>query len=155
MRKLIAAALLLAPLASRADQKLRKEELPPAVLASVARKYPSARQTGFEKEMAGDQPRFEVRLEQGSEVIEVLLAADGTIVSEETEVAEARLPAAVREGLHAGRYASWSVERSERIVPARDPAQATYELVLHRGTRRREVVFDGSGKLLKDEPFRD
>ena len=154
--KMVAIALLLtAPLAALADEKLQRANVPKAVLDAVQERHPGARQTGYEKENAGRDTRYEVRLAEGADVIEVLVTPEGAIVSEESVIAFDRLPAAVQSAARSTKYAKWSVEKAEKIVREGDAGGTTFELVFKHGDHQREAVFDSSGKLLKDEPVRD
>lgn len=151
--RLIAALLAAAtPLAAFAkDTRLTKKQVPGAVLATVAKKYPDAKQTGFEKEVEEGKTAYEVKLEMGARRLEVSLSADGKILTEEAVVAMKDLPEAVTKGLAASPYGSWKAVKAEKIITGEDEQKPTWEIALSHGKEKAEAVFDASGAMVKDE----
>jgi hypothetical protein len=136
---------------SRADQTLKREDVPDRVLAAVDHRYAGTKQLRWEKENEQGKIQFEVILEDGKEVS---LASDGKILSEESEVPYASVPEIVRKAYAAGRYAAWKIVKAEKIVDGEDPERVAYELTASQGRKGVEIVFDGKGKAVKTERYR-
>lgn len=137
---------LLAPLAALAkDQKLSKAQVPAAVVAAVEAKYASAKQLGWSKEVENGKAEYEARLDSG---LEVTVSPEGAILSEESPVAFAQLPAKVKAGFAASKYGKWKVRKAEKIV---EGEKTSYEVAAAKGKAGAEVVFDAEGKLVKEE----
>ena len=139
--------------AARADEKRVKEsDVPAPVLAAVAKKYPTAKKTGFSKEVENKKTTFEINLTDGAKKIEVELTPDGKIVAEEQEIALEAVPAGVRKALaESAKYGKWTVKKAERVVNNENEAAPNFELLVVSGAKKAEVVFDKDGKLVKEE----
>jgi glucose/arabinose dehydrogenase len=154
MRTMIVALFALSLVgAARADEKRVKEsEVPAPVLAAVAKKYPTAKKTGFSKEVENKKTIFEVVLADGAKKIEVECSPDGKILVEELEIALDAVPANVRKALSdSPKYGKWTVKKAERVVNNENDAAPNFELLVASGTKKAEVVFDKDGKLVKEE----
>lgn len=139
--------------AARADEKRVKEsEVPAPVLAAVAKKYPTAKKTGFSKEVENKQTVFEIDLTDGGKKLEVEVSPEGKILVEEQEIALEAVPANVRKALSdSTKYGKWTVKKAERVVSNENEAAPSFELHIASGAKKAEVVFDKDGKLVKEE----
>lgn len=150
-RRLALALLLCLPAAARADETpIDRSAVPKAVLDAVARKFPRARQLRFAREVDKGVEAFEVELVDGPRRVDVSLAMDGTLLVEEEVIKRSAVPDPVLRafGAHAT-YGSWKLARAERIVKRGNTAQPTFELVVARGRKRVELLFDRDGRLLE------
>jgi hypothetical protein len=143
---------LFCAVAGAGEKKVSEGEVPKPVLDGVARKYPAARKTGFEREVERGRTVYEVNLVQDGHAIDVALTPDGKIVSEEEEIAFDATPAAVQQALAASpKFGTWKVQRAERVVEAENTATPKYELLVTQGRKKAELVFSDGGKLLETE----
>jgi hypothetical protein len=147
----ILSAVLLSFAARAAEQKVKKSEVPAAVLASVQKKYPSAKLTGFEKDTAEGRTSYEVKVKNGKDRLEVSLDPEGKILTEESEISLSQVPETVKKALASSKYGSWKVQKTEKIVEGEDEQKLTYEFILAHGGESAEAVFDPQGKLIKEE----
>ena len=101
--------------------------------------------------MKNGKTGYEIKLEQGSDKLEVSFSADGKILDEETTVAMNKVPEAVKKGLAASKYGKWKANKAEKVVSGEDAQNVRYEFALSHGRHRAEAVFDSSGKMVKEE----
>ncbi|GMU05388.1 PepSY-like domain-containing protein [Corallococcus caeni] len=128
------------------DTELTPAEVPAAVKAAVASKYPKAKAQRFTKETEKGKTVYEVILDSGAAQREVSLAEDGSVLSEEQKLAPEALPATVQRGLASSPFASARIKRAEKETKA---GVVRYEVVVEQKGKTSEVVFDEQGKLLK------
>jgi hypothetical protein len=147
----VSAAGLIATSAEAAEKHLKKSEVPAVVLDAVATKYPKARMMRFSEEQEAGKKVYEVAIESDGHKAEISVAADGAILVEERVVTVNDLPDAVRKGLASSSYAGANVRRVEMVIETKKPEAPTFELLVDQGGTKHELVFDGSGKLLKEE----
>jgi hypothetical protein len=93
--------LLFAGAASAQEKKIKRSELPPAVEKAVAAQSEGATIRGFSKEQENGQTLYEVEMTVKGHSKDVTMAADGTVVEVEEQVAMDSLPAGVKAGLQA------------------------------------------------------
>jgi hypothetical protein len=133
------------------ERRIKRSEVPQAVLEAATARYPNAAMTGFAREEESGKTTFEVQLKANGVRIEIDVSPEGTILSEERTISTVELPDAVRKGLAASPHSRAKVLRIEKVSGA-DPAQApTYELLV-QGAKRYELVFSATGQLMKEEP---
>jgi hypothetical protein len=137
-----------------ADEKVVKQaDIPPAVLAAVDKKYPAAKKLSFAREGKGEKDAYEVSISDRGRKIDIGLSPEGKILIEEHLIALEAVPPDVRKALADSRkYNKWRVERSERVVTEENETAPVYELVVAKGNKRVQLVFDKDGKLTKEEP---
>jgi hypothetical protein len=146
----VAALLSLgAAVAGAQEQTIQQADVPAAVLKAVSERYPQARMTQFQKEIENGRTAYEVGLDVGGKRSEVLLSADGKLLTEEQAITIKDAPEAVRKALLASKYSKATVSKVEKVTEGDEPA--TFELVVQQGTVRHELVFTAAGELKKDE----
>jgi len=133
------------------EKKIQKSEVPRPVLDAVARKYPAAKMAGFERSDENGKTLFEVRIESGATKMDVELTAEGKIEVEETAIASADLPAAIKAGLAASRFKGWNTRKIEKVIKQEKTENPFYELVVQNRSKKTEVVFDRDGKITQQE----
>jgi hypothetical protein len=149
---IIAAVCTLLAGAACADQTISESEVPKPALDGVTRKYPGAKKLGFERETEDGQTNYEVKLLHHDQRIDVEVAADGKIVSEETTISFDAAPEAVKQALAASpKYGKWTVRHTERVIQGENTAAPRYEIVVSKGKHKAELVFAADGKLLPGE----
>jgi hypothetical protein len=137
--------------AAETETRLAKAEVPAAVIATVARKYPAAEMKGFEKASEDGAVSYEIQIENGSDKIDVELTPAGKITAEEKTIEASALPAAVKSGLLGSKYGRWKIQGAEQVIKDEKADKPLYELVVTRGKSKSEVVFDGAGKITREE----
>ena len=85
--------------AATQEKKLKRSELPAAVLKTVEQESQGATVSGYSSEMDHGQLVYEVAMRVRGHGRDVLIAADGSVLEIEEEVALESLPAPVRDGL--------------------------------------------------------
>ena len=138
--------------ATAADKRIEKKDVPAPVLAAVAAKYPNGALKQFEQEPADDGKgvQFEVRVDDGGKIADVIVSPDGKILVEELSITQSDLPAAVAKALTASKYGKSKVTTVERLTES-GKAEPRYEIVVDAGGKKHELLFDAAGKLLEDE----
>jgi uncharacterized membrane protein YkoI len=136
--------------AVRADEeKIGLDKVPRPVLDAVKAKFPEAKLSGAAKETEGGKTIFEVAFTFKGHKYEVECNPDGTFVAIDKQIEATDLPAAVAKALkekypHAKYKVIEEVTKNDKI--------AEYEVELTTSDNKSvEVVFDPSGKLLKQE----
>ncbi len=84
---LLAGGLLLAGAASAQEKKIKRSDLPPAVAKTVAAQSAGATIRGFSAEKEKGQTLYEVAMTVNGHSKDVSMAADGSIVEIEEQVA--------------------------------------------------------------------
>src|SRR6266852_2785370 len=98
---LAASGLLLAGSASAQEKKIKRSDLPPAVEKTVAAQSAGATIRGFSTEKEKGQTLYEAEMMVNGHSKDVLIAADGSIVEVEEQVALDSLSPEVKAGLQA------------------------------------------------------
>ncbi|HEX4560748.1 MAG TPA: hypothetical protein VH113_02855 [Gemmatimonadales bacterium] len=95
----LALALLGATGAPAQEKRLKKSDLPAPVLKTADDQSKGATVRGYSSEVEDGQLQYEVAMTVNGHSRDVSIAADGSVLEVEEEVALSALPAAVREGL--------------------------------------------------------
>lgn len=152
--KTVTFALLVSTLALpafAAEKRIKKSEVPKAVLAAVTTKYPNAEMTGFAQEDDAGKSVFEVQLKVGKLRTELIVTPEGKIVTEESVVTMKEVPEAVRVTLTSSVYAKSKVIKIEMVTDGERPNAPTYEIFVKHEHKVHELVFTATGELTKDE----
>jgi hypothetical protein len=140
--------LLLAAIASAQEKKIKRSDLPPAVEKTVAAESAGATIRGFSTEKEKGQTFYEAEMTVNGHSKDVLIAADGTVVEVEEQVALDSLPADVKTGLQAkaGKGKILKVEsltKKDKLV--------AYEAQVETNGKKTEVQVGPDGKPLDHE----
>jgi uncharacterized membrane protein YkoI len=140
--------LLLAATASAQEKKVKRSDLPPAVEKTVAAQSAGATIRGFSTEKEKGQTFYEAEMTVNGHSKDVLIAADGTVVEVEEQVALDSLPADVKTGLQAkaGKGKILKVEsltKKDKLV--------AYEAQVETNGKKSEVQVGPDGKPLDHE----
>lgn len=154
---LVPAAFPGVPAAARAEDKVREADVPKPVLERVAKKYPGAVFTAFERDTVGDKVHYQVSItlkekdKERARTLAILLLADGKILSEEELLTEELLPKDVRKALAASKHGKSRVVKVARVVLDEKDENPAYEVLVADGEKRVEITFDRAGKILEEE----
>ncbi len=130
---------------SAQEVRLRKKQVPRAVIAAFQSAYPQATIKGYSREKENGKIYYEVESVEGQTTRDVLYNPDGTVAEIEESIATGDLPAAAGEALRA-RYPSAVITKVEKITRG-DVTE--YEAHARVGRRSVSMEFDASGKPLK------
>jgi hypothetical protein len=127
------------------EKKLKRSDLPAAVQKTVDQESQGATIRGYSSETDNGQLEYEVALRVHGHNKDVSIAADGSVLVIEEEVALDSLPAPVRDGLKqlAGRGRITKVESLTK-----HGAIVAYEAQVRTGTKRSEIQVGPDGKPL-------
>jgi uncharacterized membrane protein YkoI len=145
---LAASGLLFACIASAQEKKIKRSDLPPAVEKTVAAQSAGATIHGFSTEKEKGQTLYEVEMTVNGHSKDVLIAADGTVVEVEEQVALDSLSPKVKAGLQAkaGKGKILKVEsltKKDKLV--------AYEAQVDTSGKKSEVQVGPDGKPLAHE----
>jgi hypothetical protein len=145
---LAAGGLLLAGAASAQEKKIKRSDLPAAVEKTVAAQSAGATIRGFSTEKEKGQTLYEVEMTVNGHSKDLSIAADGSIVEIEEQVALDSLSPEVKAGLQAkaGKGKLVKVEsltKKEKLV--------AYEAQVETNGKKSEVQVGPDGKPLAHE----
>src|SRR4051812_21563396 len=123
------AVLALCGAASAEEKKIQESEVPKPVIATVKAKYPTAKMTGFELENESGKSSYEVKIADGTKLMEVVCSPDGKIVAEEEQIAFDAVPEKIRHALKRNaKYGAWTVDHAEKVILDEKADAPTYEI---------------------------
>src|SRR5258706_8863972 len=147
--KLIASALFIGLAAVSVTQaqekKLKRQQLPPAVEATVAKESQGATIKGFATEVEKGRRLYEVELTIDGHSKDISMDKNGNIVEVEEEVAMDSLPAAVQEGLRKAAGAG-TIGKIESLT--KRGKLVAYEGHVKNGAKRSEIQVGPNGEKL-------
>jgi uncharacterized membrane protein YkoI len=129
------------------DVKLKKKQVPRAVIAAFQAAYPQATVHGYAREKENGKVYYEVESVEGQTTRDVLYNPDGTVAEIEESVPNSDLPSAGLEALQA-KYPGAVVTKVEKITKG-DVTE--YEAHARVGKKRVSMELDANGKPLKQD----
>lgn len=129
------------------DVKLKKKQVPRAVITAFHAAYPQATIRGYGREKENGKVYYEVESVEGQTTRDVLYNPDGTVAEVEESVPNSDLPGDALAALHA-KYPGAVVTKVEKITKG-DVTE--YEAHARVGKKRVSMEFDASGKPLKQD----
>jgi hypothetical protein len=145
---LVAGGLLFAGIATAQEKKIKRSDLPPAVEKTVAAQSAGATIRGFSSEVENGQTLYEAELMVHGHSKDVLMAADGSIVEVEEQVALDSLSPEVKAGLQA-KAGKGKILKVESIT--KKNKLVAYEAKVDTGGKKSEVQVGPDGKPLDHE----
>lgn len=145
---LAAGGLLLAGIASAQEKKIKRSDLPPAVEKTVAAQSKGATIRGFSTEQEKGQTLYEVALTVNGHSKDISMAADGTVVEVEEQVALDSLSAEVKAGLQA-KAGAGKILKVESLT--KKGKLVAYEAQVETNGKKSEVQVGPDGKPLDHE----
>jgi hypothetical protein len=131
---------------AQGDQKIKAKDLPAAVTAAFQKAYPNAKIKGTSKEVENGKTMYEVESVDGKINRDLLYNADGTCAEIEETIPGKALPSDVANALNKS-FPKGKVMKSEKLTKGET---IRYELLIQSGKEKHEVVFDGTGIVVKD-----
>jgi len=145
---LVATGFLLAGIASAQEKKIKRSDLPPAVEKTVAAQSEGATIKGFSTEKEKGETFYEAELMVNGHSKDVLIAADGTVVEVEEQVAMGTLSAEVKAGLQA-KAGTGKILRVESVT--KKGKLVAYEAKVETNGKKSEIQVGPDGKPLDHE----
>jgi uncharacterized membrane protein YkoI len=145
---LAAGGLLLAGIATAQEKKIKRSDLPAAVEKTVATQSAGATIRGFSTEVENGQTLYEVELTVNGHSKDISMAADGSIVEVEEQVALDSLSREVKAGLQA-KAGKGKILKVESIT--KKNKLVAYEAKVETGGKKSEVQVGPDGKPLDHE----
>jgi hypothetical protein len=131
--------------AATQEKKLKRSELPAAVLKTVEQESQGATISGYSSELDDGHLVYEVAMRVRGRGRDVLIGADGSVLEIEEEVALESLPATVKDGLlHLA--GAGMITKVESLT--KRGILAAYEAHVRTGARRSEIQVGPDGKPL-------
>jgi len=126
-------------------------EVPQAVQAAFAKKFPQAEEIEWETE---DETTYEVDFTLHNRRVSAYFEADGTWLETEAEISAADLPEAIKNTI-ATEFANYEMEGIKKVEKAN--ADLTYEVELESEEEDMaiEVLFDEDGQVLSRDDDED
>jgi hypothetical protein len=128
-----------------AGVRVKLEDVPKPVVKAVQDRFPKATIRYADKETNGN---YELAIKDGEQLLDVGVTAEGKLLNIKEEVAEDKLPKAVKEGFLKQFPGAKIVETEKVIVIDGKKEQATYEMKINADKKTLEAVFDEAGKYL-------
>ena len=145
---LAAGGLLFAGTALAQEKKIKRSDLPPAVEKTVAEQSSGATIRGFSTEKEKGQTLYEVEMTVNGHSKDVLMAADGSIVEVEEQVAPESLSREVKAGLQA-KAGKGKIVKIESLT--KKGKLVAYEAQVETNGKKSEVQVGPDGKPLVHE----
>lgn len=141
-------ALVLALATSAAaGVRVKLEDVPKPVVKAVQDRFSKATIRYVDRETNGD---FEFAMEEGKRLFDVGVTKDGKLLNIKEEVAEDKVPKAVKDGLQK-KYPGAKIVETEKVILIDGKSETvTYELKIKSENKTLEAVFDEAGKFLGD-----
>jgi hypothetical protein len=143
-----ASGLFLASIASAQEKKIKRSDLPPAVEKTVAEQSKGATIRGFSTEQEKGQTLYEVEMTVSGHSKDVSMAADGTVVEVEEQVAMDSLSAQVKAGLQA-KAGAGKILKIESLT--KKGKLVAYEAQVETNGKKSDVQVGPDGKPLDHE----
>jgi uncharacterized membrane protein YkoI len=144
---LLALALAVGPIAmaTTAEKRIERKDLPSAVEKTVAVESGGASIRGFSREVEDGKTLYEVALTVDGRGRDVSIDSQGHVVEVEQEVSLSALPPAVREGLEKA-AGSGHIVKVESLT--KTGTLVAYEAAVRSGSKKSEVQVGPDGKPL-------
>jgi hypothetical protein len=142
---IVALGMVFTAAVSAQEKKLKKSDLPAAVQKTADEQSKGAVVKGYASEVEGGTTQYEVEMTVNGHSKDVTIAADGSVVEVEEEVALDKLPNAVREELQK-KAGAGKITKVESLT--KHNTLVAYEAHVRTGTKRSEVQVGPDGKDL-------
>lgn len=147
MMKFVASlAVFAALLVADSEVKVKMQDLPAPVRKAAQEQLKNATLVGLNKEVEGGKTVYEVETRVNGHSRDVSLDAKGSVVEIEEETDIAAIPAAAREAL-TKLAAGGKMGKVETVTSG---AAVSYETVVTRGGKRKEVAVNADGSPHKE-----
>ncbi len=132
------------------EKKIKRSEVPAAVIAAFTKAYPDAKMKGFATEREKGIVYYEIESVRGRLSVDALLLPDGTFYEIEEQMAAKDLPAAVSGAVN-GKYPKTKIQTVEKVTKGNE---VSYVLGASDGKSSLSLTVDQSGKFLMESERR-
>ena len=129
-----------------AGVRVKLEDVPKPAVKAVEERFTKAAISSVDTETNGN---YEFSMKEGERIFDIGVKADGTLLNVKEEVAEDKVPKAVKEGLQKKHPGAKIVETEKVIVIDGKKEKVTYELKIKVEKKTLEVVLDEGGTLVE------
>ncbi len=156
------ALLLIGAVATSAragDETVLEANVPDAVKASVAKKYPGTitGMWGIEREGGGSDGKIVIYETKAKREVALRITAAGKIVEEREEIPIDQLPEVIKKGFAASEFGKGTIKKARRFVTDEKLDQAEYNIDValdewegEKGEFLFDVTFDSTGKRIEN-----
>ena len=137
------------------DEKISLDKVPAAIKDAIKAKYPKAEIVSAEKGDVDGTKVFEFKLKEGTKEWEVAFTPDARFHSSEEPVAQADLPAKVKEGFQKKYGEVKFVSAEKETTGEGEKAKVIFEIIFEKDKVKLEAQFDPEGKFLAEEKVKD
>jgi predicted ATP-binding protein involved in virulence len=130
---------------SATARKLTKKDIPSAVISAFEKSYPNATVKSYSREKRSGKTVYEIESMDGQTRRDLIYSTDGTALEIEERISPSDLPDSVKQAIDK-EYPKSKIKSAERLTKG---TSIEYEVVIKRGKKSLEVVFDESGKVSK------
>jgi uncharacterized membrane protein YkoI len=134
-------AIVFGSFAPAAEKRIKKTDLPPAVLKTAEEQAKGASVKGYTKETEDGQTFYEVETVAGGRIRDILIDTSGKLVEVEEQRDLGSVPAPVKAALQK----SGKVLKVESVTRR---GTVTYEAVVQSSGKKSEVNVDAGGRIL-------
>jgi len=129
-----------------AGVRVKLEDVPKPAVKAVQDRFPKATIRYADKETNGN---YELAIKDGEQLLDVGVTPEGKLLNIKEEVAEDKVPKAVKDGLQKKHAGAKIVETEKVIVIDGKKEKVTYELKIKVDNKTLEVVLDEAGKVVE------
>jgi uncharacterized membrane protein YkoI len=144
MKALFAMTLVIGA-ANAADQKIKLQDMPPAVQQAVKEQSKGAIVRGYLKEVEDGKTFYEAELTVNGRAKDVSFGADGKVVAVEEVVTLDSIPAPAREAIQKA-VGTGKIDKLESVT---EKGTTNYEAAITKDGKKSEVKVDANGKAAK------
>ena len=127
---------------------VKREALPPAVLAALSSCYPHAEYLNFTQETTGHATLYEAEMKVAGHRVDASFEPSGKLHEEELQIPVSEIPDPIRTSLAESAQAHWKIEGVERVTTASASAPARYEILMVHHQARVELVYAADGRRI-------
>jgi hypothetical protein len=128
------------------EKKIRKKDVPQAVISAFEKAYPGALVRGYSSEIEGGKVKYEIESFRNKFTLDVLYLPDGSVAEVEEGLTVGELPDAVKAAVKAS-YPRGRIAKAEKKTVGLD---VTYELRVSSGKIGIDLEIASGGRILRD-----
>lgn len=129
---------------AKEGKKIKKDQVPKAVIAAFEKAFPKATVKEYEQKTKDTEVWYEIECAEGGVTREVKYKADGTLVGTEEDIAVKDLPEAVSKAI-ASKYPDAKIKDAEKENRG---GVTSYEVTLTIKGQEQEVKFSEKGEVI-------
>lgn len=128
-------------------EAIKKEAVPPGVIAAFEESYPAATIKSYETEYRGGETCYEIESMEGTIERDILYNGSGGVMEIEESLAINQLPEKVRKSIE-NKHSKGKIIAAEKVTQG---AEITYELIVQTGQKKIEMEIDPYGGIISSK----